>query len=249
MKPLFKRESPSPASAPQAGVTSTSSSNRGTVSSPTKDISSPHSADGVSLNQSSSTSTSSQSIPQGLHSVTVNGSQSLHPISSSNTSSQPQKVVKSTSIFSGLGQSGSQNNPSSAPTQSETQNISSSKTLELKDQTTLEVVWRKVSENLQSTEKVLATRMASIIPTLQREGVIEIECANQNVETFFKSYIPTIKSGFKQELGEGELEFVLKKGEVNGPQKILSSYEQLEEMFKLNPSIRKLKENLGLSLQ
>ena len=96
---------------------------------------------------------------------------------------------------------------------------------------------------------MLATRMASIIPTLQREGVIEIECANQNVENFFKSYIPMIISGFKQELGEGKLEIALKKGEVSGPQKILSSYEQLEEMSKMNPSIRKLKEHLGLMLQ
>ena len=91
--------------------------------------------------------------------------------------------------------------------------------------------------------------MASIIPTLQRDGVIEIECANQNVENYFKSNIPVIISGFKKELGEGQLEIVLKKGESNGPQKILSSFEQLEEMSKQNPSMQKLKEQLGLILQ
>ena len=91
--------------------------------------------------------------------------------------------------------------------------------------------------------------MESIVPKLLNESTIEIEYANQNVESFFKENMSIILNGFKQELGEGKLDIVLKKGENNGPQKILSSYEQLEKMTEINPALKKLKDTLELVLE
>ncbi len=106
-----------------------------------------------------------------------------------------------------------------------------------------------MASSLHSIDKVVATRMESIIPRLKSESEIEIEVANQNVESFFRENKSVILSGFKQELGEGQLDIVFKESENKGPQKILSTYEQLEEMGKQNPSLKKLRETLELVLK
>ncbi len=158
-------------------------------------------------------------------------------------------MVRNTSIFSGglgLGR------PSAVQANVENQSPAQSKpeeTLRIKDQTSLELIWRKVASNLHSIDKVVATRMESIIPRLKSESEIEIEVANQNVESFFRENKSVILSGFKQELGEGQLDIVFKESENKGPQKILSTYEQLEEMGKQNPSLKKLRETLELVLK
>lgn len=176
------------------------------------------------------------------------GIQTHHPLSSANTDGQPLKKVRSTSIFSG----GGLFHPSSAPQTSSTQQDNVQKeepTLSIKDQTSLELVWRKVANNLHSVDKVVANRMESIIPRLKSTSEIELEVANQNVEGFFRENKAIILEGFKQELGEGKLDIVFKQSENAGPQKILSSYEQLEEMGKINPSLNKLRETLELLLK
>ena len=91
--------------------------------------------------------------------------------------------------------------------------------------------------------------MESIIPRLKSTSEIEIEVANQNVETFFRENKAIILEGFKQELGSGKLDLVFRQSKNTGPQKILSSYEQLEEMGKLNPSLNKLRETMELLLK
>ncbi len=91
--------------------------------------------------------------------------------------------------------------------------------------------------------------MESIIPRLKSTSEIEIEVANQNVETFFRENKAIILEGFKQELGSGKLDLVFRQSENTGPQKILSSYGQLEEMGKLNPSLNKLRETMELLLK
>lgn len=111
------------------------------------------------------------------------------------------------------------------------------------------MLWRKVASNLKSVDKVVATRMESIVPTLKDGTTIEIGVANQNVEGFFKENKGIIIDGFKKELGEGQLDIQLRQVESSGPQKILSSYEQLEKMSEQNPSLRKLKDVLGLAIK
>lgn len=190
---------------------------------------------------SSPATTAAQSQEKGI--------QNHHPLSSAN-SEAPKRVVHSTSIFNS-GMSGSESSKIAQTSDKNQANLPEqpTETLHIKDQSSLELVWRKVAINLQSVDKVLATRMESIIPRLKNESEIEIEVANQNVENFFRENKSIILSGFRQELGEGQLDLVFKESENEGPQRILSTYEQLEEMGKINPSLKKLRETLELILK
>lgn len=170
-------------------------------------------------------------------------------MSSANADSQPAKAVRSTAIFSGVGIGLGRPTATSSIPEQQASTVKEEPTLSIKDQTTLELAWRKVASNLHSVDKVVATRMESIIPRLKSTSEIEIEVANQNVETFFRENKAIILEGFKQELGSGKLDLVFKQSENTGPQKILSSYEQLEEMGKLNPSLNKLRETMELLLK
>lgn len=158
--------------------------------------------------------------------------------------------MRSTSIFSGDGVGfGRSTTPSSSTQTKEQADSTSQATLHIKDQNTLELTWRKVAIHLQAIDKVVATRMESIIPRLKSENEIEIEVANQNVETFFRENKSIILEGFKREFGDGQLNIVFKQSENLGPQKILSTYEQLEEMSKINPSLKKLRDTLELIMK
>lgn len=159
------------------------------------------------------------------------------------------KRYKSTPIFEGGLFGGgtpapAQSEPTpSAPVDSAVQKSSSERHI---SQTDLEVAWRQASNEIAPFDRVISMRMESITPTLKSQTEIELAVGNQIVEDFFRTNKETILSHLKKHIGEDPLQMTYRIVETGGPQKILSPYEQMQEMSKQNPALGKLKDMLGL---
>ena len=117
------------------------------------------------------------------------------------------------------------------------------------DQTSVEVAWHTVAQEIGATDRFISSRMESVVPKLLEQDKIGIEVANQNVEDFFKTNRIGILNGMKKVLGISNLEMVLKEVESSGPTRILSPYEQMQKMEEQNPALKKLQETLMLVIK
>lgn len=163
------------------------------------------------------------------------------------------KSVRSTSIFHT-----SQPTPASSSEGSSTPSAveASSKSTEATkpepvviDQTSVEVAWHTVAQEIGATDRFISSRMESVVPKLLEQDKIGIEVANQNVEDFFKTNRIGILNGMKKVLGISNLEMVMKEVESSGPARILSPYEQMQKMEEQNPALKKLQETLMLVIK
>ena len=117
------------------------------------------------------------------------------------------------------------------------------------DQTSVEVAWHTVAQEIGATDRFISSRMESVVPKLLEQDKIGIEVANQNVEDFFKTNRIGILNGMKKVLGISNLEMVMKEVESSGPTRILSPYEQMQKMEEQNPALKKLQETLMLVIK
>ncbi len=170
-------------------------------------------------------------------------------ISTTASTASQSKRYKSTSIFGGGLFGGdtpasSQSVPTpTAPVDSADKKSSSERHI---SQTDLEVAWRQASKEIAPLDRAISMRMESITPSLKSQTEIELAVGNQIVEDFFRTNKETILSHLKNHIGEGPLQMTYRIVDTGGPQKILSPYEQMQEMTKLNPALGKLKDMLGL---
>ncbi len=117
------------------------------------------------------------------------------------------------------------------------------------DQLTLLTAWKQMCTSSTSFDHASKMRIGSVEPTLVDNDTIEISVANPNVEEFFKGKRSQIISELATFVQNKHFQIKIRLIESEGPQRILSKFEQMEAMIKLNPAFGRLKEELDLSLR
>lgn len=117
------------------------------------------------------------------------------------------------------------------------------------DQLSLLTAWKQMCTSSTLFDHASKMRIGSVEPTLVDKDTIEIAVANPNVEEFFKGRRSQIISELAPFVQNKHFQISIRIIESEGPQRILSKYEQMEAMIKLNPAFGRLKEELDLSLK
>ncbi len=174
-----------------------------------------------------------------------NPSSSNSKIKSEQTTSSSGKVVKVGSIFASNPQKSS--SPASSSRTSESDSRKESAPIII-DKLALLTAWRSISSDNNIFDHATLMRIGSVEPVLIDSDHFEISVANPNVELFFKQNQSQIINALASHLQNKRMSMTIKIMSTSEPKKILSPYEQVNEMAEENPAFKKMKEIFQLSI-
>ena len=116
-------------------------------------------------------------------------------------------------------------------------------------QTELMIELKRFSLTLSKDETAMAGRFNNIEPTILESGeTFEILAENPVIESMYNKYVPRVQTFIQQAFGNPNIRMVVRLSEVTERKKILSKFEQLQELYKEYESLRKLQEAFGLEM-
>ena len=116
-------------------------------------------------------------------------------------------------------------------------------------QTELMIELKRFSLTLSKDETAMAGRFNNIEPTILESGeTFEILAENPVIESMYNKYVPRVQTFIQQAFGNPNIRMVVRLSEVTERKKILSKFEQLQELYKEHESLRKLQEAFGLEM-
>ena len=116
-------------------------------------------------------------------------------------------------------------------------------------QTELMIELKRFSLTLSKDETAMAGRFNNIEPTILESGeTFEILAENPVIESMYNKYVPRVQTFIQQAFGNPNIRMVVRLSEVTERKKILSKFEQLQELYKDYESLRKLQEAFGLEM-
>ncbi|MBR6198561.1 MAG: DNA polymerase III subunit gamma/tau [Bacteroidaceae bacterium] len=116
-------------------------------------------------------------------------------------------------------------------------------------QTELMIELKRFSLTLSKDETAMAGRFNNIEPTILESGeTFEILAENPVIESMYNKYVPRVQAFIQQAFGNPNIRMVVRLSEVTERKKILSKFEQLQELYKEYESLRKLQEAFGLEM-
>ena len=113
----------------------------------------------------------------------------------------------------------------------------------------LNYYWREFAVRLPKEEAANAGRMQNMHPQLQADQTtFEVAVDNEIVQKYMQQLMPQIEDYLRQQLHNRKIKMTVR---VSAPEENVRAYSHLERfqmMSKKNPSLLKLKEELGLEL-
>ena len=102
---------------------------------------------------------------------------------------------------------------------------------------------------LSQDETAMASRFNNIEPTILESGeTFEVLAENPVIQSMYNKYVPKVQAFIQQSFGNPNIRMVVRLSEVTERKKVLSKFEQLQQLYKDYDALVKLQKAFGLEM-
>ncbi len=113
----------------------------------------------------------------------------------------------------------------------------------------LTIELKRYALTLPKEDKAIAIRFNNLEPTILESGeTFEIIADNPIIQDTYNKYVYSVQTYLQQAFGNPNIRMLVRLREAEEFKKPLSKYEQLKEMYNMNPALKKLQEAFDLDL-
>lgn len=109
---------------------------------------------------------------------------------------------------------------------------------------------KRFALTLTRDETAMASRFSTIEPTiLESKETFEIVADNPPIQAMYNKYVPKVQAFVQQAFGNPNIRMVVRLSEATEHKKVLSKYEQLQELYKNYDVLKRLQNTFDLEME